>query len=32
MLRLGPEVEVLSPPSLRSRMASAAERTSKLYR
>jgi predicted DNA-binding transcriptional regulator YafY len=32
MLRLGPEVEVLSPPSLRSRMASAAERTSTLYR
>lgn len=32
MLRLGPEVEVLAPASLRERMASAADRTRELYR
>jgi predicted DNA-binding transcriptional regulator YafY len=32
MLRLGPEVEVLAPPSLRDRMAAAAERMRGLYR
>ncbi len=32
MLRLGPEVEVLEPASLRSRLAAAAARTAELYR
>jgi hypothetical protein len=31
MLRLGPEVEVLGPPSLRARMAEAADRLAGMY-
>ncbi len=32
MMRLGPEVEVLEPPSLRARLGEAAARTAQLYR
>lgn len=32
LLRLGPEVEVVDPPRLRTRMAEAANRLARMYR